>query len=169
MLEVRKSFRNSSHFCYITWGRTQKIEVTNSSRIFLISCYIILGQNADGRGKKSFGIFSDFLLKYSLAKSARKCYFTSLFTLLRTQFLSDFLIVVRGSNLGRSYNVEFTLPCHIVFQFTAAFSMNRTAIFASFFTKILFCMHFCEIFRPFPCSNGDVFIYLLEIITGISG
>ena len=42
-------------------------------------------------------------LKYSCSKSARKYYVTSLFTLLRTQFLSDFLEGIRGSNLGRSF------------------------------------------------------------------
>ena len=48
-------------------------------------------------------------LKYSCSKSARKYYLTSLFTLLQTQFLSDFLAGIRGSNLGRSV-VDFCLP-----------------------------------------------------------
>ena len=52
------------------------------------------------------------LLKYSFLKSARKYYVTSLFTLLQTQFLSDFLAGVRRSTLGRSL-VDTCLPSNV--------------------------------------------------------
>ena len=90
-----------------------------------------------------------------MLKSKGKCYVTSLFTLLQTQFLSDFLLVVGGSNLGRSYNVEFILPSIVFVKSPLLPLFSRKFCFD--ITLSTFHMHFREKFRQFSRSNRDVF------------
>ena len=94
-------------------------------------------------------------LKYSCSKSARKYYVTSLFTLLRTQFLSDFLEGIRGSNLGQSSSF---FSYHIVFLLTYLSFFRQIVLHTIHILKrTCFCLHFHGKVRLAMCGNFPSF------------
>ena len=111
-------------------------------------------------------------LKYSLRKSARKYHVTSLFTLLRTRFLSDFSFGFEGSNLGRSIWISaylwFFFFCQIVLhsikrgQFSPIFTENR-----SFWrpTKLFLPLLSRNICLPGSFSRNNSFMTLNEAVS----
>ena len=88
-----------------------------------------------------------------MRKSARKYHVTSLFTLLRTRFLSDFSFGFEGSNLGRSIWISAYL-WFFFFFFKSSYTASNGANFPLYSRKIVhfdaqrscFCLYFLGIF-----------------------
>ena len=81
-------------------------------------------------------MISDRRLKQSCSKSARKYYFTSLFTLLQTRFLSDFqqVLAVRiWADLATfGFLITFSFCLDTSGDLQQSFSLSNGAIFAGF-------------------------------------
>ena len=117
-------------------------------------------------------------LKQSCSKSARKYYITSLFTLLQTRFLSDFL-----EDFGRSNQADLAtiwILAYLQFFRQIVFvSQNNSIIytlmvvspFLNFSWKISFELfetfhsQFHEIILLFSCLNGAIFASLFGNIS----